>query len=90
MKDDALHLVCRRLEDRGQVPGDRLALTVFVSREVDQVGFRGQLLEFGYPRLALGRDYVLGFKVVFEVNPELALGQIADMAKRGLDAKVLA
>ena len=72
------------------MPGDGLPLAVHIGGEVDGAGALGDALELR-DDLALAADgLVLGLEVVLEVDPELALGQVADMPHRGLHDEVLA
>ncbi len=69
-----------RLEHRSQVPGDRLALAVGIGREVNALGGLGRGLE-PRDRLILAHDrHVLGLEVVLDVDTELALRQVHDVA----------
>ena len=82
-----------------QVPTDRLALAIFVGREVEHVGAFERVLELLDLFLLLGGDDVERLEVVVDVDPEarpgllLHLGrdlrrrgrEIADVADRRLD-----
>ncbi len=67
------------------MPADGLALAVGVGRQDDGRGFGRGLLQLVDDLLALGDDVVEGLEVVVDVHPQLALGQVADMAHGGLD-----
>ena len=95
--------VLREAEDLAEVPGDRLALSVLVRRQVDLTGLAGQLLQLGHLGLLLGRDDVdrleaivdvhrqVGPRLVLEGRREVLPGrQVADVADRGLDHVVRA
>ena len=71
------------------MPGDGLALAVFVSGEVDGFRFFCRFFELIRGFSALSRDDVAGSEIVFKVDPQIALGKIPDMTKRGLHQKVL-
>src|SRR3990172_366426 len=74
----------------GHVRGNGLALAVRVGREQDAVRFFGGGLElFHDRRLALDHD-VAGLEVLFNVNAELALRQVHDLAYGGLYRVVFA
>ena len=67
-----------------QMPGNRLALAVRVSRQDDRLGILSFLTD-AFEHLAATPDRnILRFKVVFNVYAQLGLGQIADMAVGGL------
>ena len=71
-------------QDVRQVPGDRLALAVRVGRENDGLGASG-LLADALEHLAAAPDRdILGFKVVLNIDAQLGLGQVADVAVGGL------
>ena len=71
----------RRLD---QVPGDRLPLAVGVGRQVDLARLLDALLELLDELGLVPRHQVLRREVVVDVDPERALGQVADVAHRGL------
>ncbi len=83
VEDDPVGVV--QAERFGQVPGDRLTFAIGVGRE--QRG--GRLLHRGAEiadLLLLALDQlVLGREAVFDVDADLRLGQIADVAHRGED-----
>jgi hypothetical protein len=66
-----------------QVEADGFALAIGVRREEDLVRLLRFALELG-ENLLLFRDHdVVGLEAVLDVDPELALGQIADVSHRG-------
>ena len=69
--------------------GDRLALAVRVRRQVDSVCRCGQLLQFPDDLLFAGNDDVFRVEIVINVDSQVALRQILDVAKRGLDRVTL-
>src|SRR5215208_6642121 len=87
-----------RLQDLGQVPGDRLSLAVLVCREQQFVGVAQQLLEVGDALLLVGVQHVQRLEVVFDVDAEArprlllvfgrnvggTLGKVADVSDAGL------
>ena len=91
-----------RLQHLGQVPGDRLALAVFVRREQKLVGLVQKLLQIGDALLLLGVDDVQRLEVVVDVDAEAsprfllvfgghvggALGEVADVADARLDVEI--
>ena len=83
MEDDAVGVV--QPERLRQVPRDRLAFTIGVGREQ-----RGLRLPGSRPELAdlllLALDHlVLGREAGIDVDADLRLGQVANMAHRGED-----
>ena len=68
----------------GDVPGDRLPFAVKVSREEDQFGRLGRRLDCPDLLVAVSRDLVGRFEVVFDVHAELTFagvfGQVTDVA----------
>ena len=76
-------LIAVQAERRDQVPGDRLAFAVGVSREQDGGLAARVLLQPLDDVLALLGDDVLRPEVVFDVDAELAGGQVADVAQAG-------
>ncbi len=93
-----------RLQHLEQMPGDRLALAVFVRREQELVGDLEQLLQLGDLLPLVGVDDVEGLEVVVDVDAEArpalllvllrdvgrALGQIADVTDARLDDEAVA
>ena len=85
-----------RLQHLQQVPGDRLALAVFVGREQELVGVLQELLQLADLLLLVRVDDVERLEVVLDVDAEPrpllllvllrdvggALGQVADVARR--------
>ena len=75
-------LVLRLVELEGglQVPGDRLSLAVRVRCQIDPVRLFDKLAQ-SRQELALAADGdVLGLVIVLDVDPHLALGQVADVS----------
>ena len=72
-------------EEGGHVHGDRLALTVEVGCQHEPVGGLHRPLQDGDVLLGALRHLVLDLEVVLRVDPELGLGQVADVAVRGPD-----
>ena len=103
VEDHPLHRHLR-LQHLDEVPGDRLALAVFVGREQELVGLRELAAQVGDDRLLLRVDDVERLEVVVDVDAEArprllllrrrnlggAVRQVADVADRGLDHVVLA
>ena len=77
---DALRLFVVELQQRLEVPRDRLALAVRVRREIDDVARLGGGLELLDERFLALDGLVVRLKVVFDVDAELALGQVAQMS----------
>ena len=72
------------LDHVSQMPSDRLALAVEVSREPDVIRRLGLSAEEARLLLRIVRDDVLGLESL-EVDPELRLRKIADMPEARLD-----
>jgi hypothetical protein len=62
------------------VERDRLALAVVVGGKDEVVGPTEGGLEVSSVLLGVLRDYVVGREIVLGVDPELGLGQVADVA----------
>lgn len=83
VEDHALMRLVLKLSGLYQVPGNRFALSIRVSREVDLFRLFGRLLDILHDlALVLGNE-VVGRKVSFDVHAKLALWQVAHMADRG-------
>ena len=72
-----------------QMGGDGFALAVRVRRQKDEIGRGRQLLQLGHNLLFAGDDDVIRLEVVRGVDAQRALGQILDVAERGLDGVAL-
>ena len=66
----------------GQVPADRFAFAVRVGRDVDRFRRLGGLLQLLDDLRAVGKDDVSGLEAGVDVDAQLALGQVADVAHR--------
>ena len=85
VEGDAADPVVGQVEGLLQVPGDGFAFAVGVGREIDHAGLRRGSLELA-DRLLLGRhDFVRRLVAVRDVEPELALGQVAHVPHARLD-----
>ncbi len=103
VEDHAAHRHLR-LEHLEQMPGDRLALAVFVRREQELVGVCEQLLQLAHLLALVRVDDVQRLEAFVDVHTEArpglflvllgdvgrALGQVADVADARLDHEVLA
>ena len=69
----------------GDVPGDRLALAVEVGGEPHRLGLAGLVGELLELLAALLERLVVGREVMLEVDPQLLLREVADVAVRGGD-----
>ena len=69
----------------GQVRSNGLAFAVWVRREIDRVRRLRQLLQLGDDLFLAGDDDVLGREVVVQIDAQRLLGQILNVAERGLD-----
>ena len=88
MQQDAADLGLGLAEMLGDMPRDRLAFAVGVAGEIDVVLALGGGLDLAEDLLfALDRDEI-GREIVLDIDAELALGQIDDMADRGHDLVV--
>ena len=66
------------------MPGDGLSFPVRVGGEEDPFNLFHRIFQFLYD-LAFPTDrYIFGAEIVFHIDPELAAGQINDMAHGGL------
>ena len=88
-----------RLEFLEQVPGDGLALAVFIRGQQEFVGVLKQVLKLGHLLPLVVRDDVEGLEVVVHVDPEAGpwflavlgrdlgrpVGHVPDVADAGLD-----
>src|SRR5438093_444707 len=103
VEDHATHRHLRP-QDLEQVPGDRLALAVFVRRQQELVGLLQELLQLADLLLLVGIDDVERLEVVLDIDAEArpllllvflrdvggALGQVADVADARLDDEIVA
>ena len=88
---DATHrAVAIQAQRRDQVPGDGLAFAVRVGREQDRLGRARLVLQSLDDVLAVLGDDVLRAKLVFDVDAEFALWQIAHMPQAGTHHEVAA
>ena len=72
------------------MPGDGFPFAVRVGCEIDVVAGLGGLLQVGDDLLLALDGLVVGFKVVVEVDADLALGQVTDVSHGGLDGVAIA
>jgi hypothetical protein len=83
MQQDAADLGLGFAEMVGDMPRDRLTFAVGVAGEVDIVLALGGALDLTeYLLFALDGDEI-GGEIVLDIDPELALGQVHDVADRG-------
>ena len=88
MQQHAADLGLGLAEMIGDMPCDRLAFAIGVAGEVDVVLALGGGLDLAEDLLfALDYDEI-GREIVLDIDPELALGQVHDMADRGHDLVV--
>ena len=85
----AARLVRRHFRGLGDVPRDRLALAIEVSREIDRIGRLRLLGDRGDLLASVLADYVFRFEIVFDVDAQLVLarvlGQVTDVPVRRQD-----
>ena len=74
----------------GQMGGDGFAFAVRVRRQIDRVSGLCQLLQLGEDFFFARNDDVFGLEVVVHIHTQSALGQVFDVAERGLDRVTLA
>ena len=85
VKGHAADPVVGEVERLLEVPGDGLPLAIRVGRQIDDLGPGGVAAEVA-DRVFLGRDDLIRGRVpVGDVEPELALGEVADVAHARLD-----
>ncbi len=72
-----------------QMGGDGLALAVRVGRQIHGGRRLRHLLQLGDDLFLAGNDHVVRLEVVLDVHAQDALGQVLDVAERGLDFVVL-
>ena len=85
MEHYATHCVFRDVQYLTEVPRNRLAFTVRVSRQVDTGGIFGSGFQFVYDLTTVGDDAVFGLEIVFDIYAHLGLLQISDVTHRSLD-----
>ena len=73
----------------GQMRSNGFAFAVRVRREVDRVHADGQLLQLGDNFFFARNDHVLSLKIVIDIDPERALGQVLHVSKRSFDRVAL-
>ena len=74
-------------QDVAQMPGDSLPFPVRVRCQIDLVGLFGQGLQFLDQRTLAPDIDVFGCEIMLHVHPELALGQVTQMAHGGTDGE---
>jgi hypothetical protein len=94
MENDAMHVLAVQraafLEKLNQMPGNGLAFTIGVSREVQCIGFL-ECTNNGFDVFFIAFDHlVLHLEVVVRVNGAFLGHEVPDMAIRGHDIEVLA
>ena len=85
VEDDAAGLFDRQAEGFSQVPGNGLSFAVFIGSQPDRIRFCGGGAQFGYRLLLVGRNFVLGFETVLDVDTQTVFLQIADVSEAGFD-----
>ena len=80
----------RQFERLGQVPGNRLALTVFIGGEPNGISFFDKLLQFSDALLFVGRYLISRGEIMLDIYRHTAFGQIADVPKRRLNDVITA
>ena len=87
---DAAGLFRRKAEGLAEVPGDGFPFPVFIAGEPDGVGPLGQFLQFGDHFLLVGGHDVFRLETVGDVDAQLVLLQVADVADAGFDEIIVA
>src|SRR5580704_17820874 len=88
MQQNAADLGLGLAEMIGDMPCDRLAFAIRVAGEVDVILALGGGLDLAEDLLFALDYYEIGREIMLDIDPELALGQIHDMADRGHDLVV--
>ena len=86
----ALGLFIVQIQKRFQVPRDGFALAVRVRCKIHGVAALGGLFELADELLFSANGLIDGLEVVLDIDAQLALGQVAQMAHRGHDLIVAA
>ena len=90
IEEDAKHFGIVPVEDFLQMLANRLAFTIRVGGQKDAVRAFGGGAQFFDDLLFSGYDFVDRLEIVLDVDSELALRQILDVAERGLHDEFLA
>ncbi len=77
-------------QDLADMPGDGLALTIWIGSQIDGTGVLGGLGDGIHVLLVLFLHLVAHGEVVIDIDRAVLARQIADMAVRGQDQEVLA
>ena len=78
-------LLIVQVEQILEMPRDGFALAVRVRREIDGVALLRGLLQLADQGLLAADGLIIGLEIVLDVDAQLALGQVAQMAHAGLD-----
>ena len=78
-------LLIVQVEQILEMPRDGLALAVRVGCEIDGVALLRGLLQLADQGLLAADGLIIGLEIVLDVDAQLALGQVAQMAHAGLD-----
>ena len=70
--------------------GNGFAFAVGIRGEVDMIGRKRQLLQFGENLFFSGYDDVFGLELVVDIDTQAALGQVFHVAVRSIDRESLA
>ena len=84
VEGDPEGFILRQVQQLLQMPADGLSLPVRVGGQVHGVAFLGRLLQVPDDVLLALDGPVIGFKIVFHVHAQLALGQVPQMSHTGL------
>src|SRR4029077_771272 len=88
VEQDTVDLAVNLADLVGKMPCDSLALTIGVGGEVDILFVLGGGAD-SFDNLRLAGDHlVIGLETAFDIDPQLALGQVHHMAHRWSDLEV--
>ena len=74
VKDDPLGSFRIEPEHLRQMPSNRLSLTILIGRQPDSFGRLGQLVQLADHLFLVGRDLVMRFEIIADVDAQLLLG----------------
>ena len=88
MKDDALKPQGAKIRGFEQVPGDRFALTVRVSCQVDVARFLSRVADLLDGACLFLRYHVLGEEAVIDLDTEITLWEVSDVPDGSFDVVI--
>ena len=81
----APRFIVGQIEQLLQMPRDSFAFPVGVGSEIDRIGVSGGLLQVPDKLLFALDGFIDGFKILFHVHAQFALGQVAQVSHTGPD-----